>query len=220
MNPRMRFSDRADAGRRLAAVLQGLDLLSPVIYALPRGGVPVAFEVAAVLKAPLELLLVRKLGAPNQPELAVGAIVDGADPEVVLNEEIVAATGADAAYLAHVRAEALREIERRRSVYLGERSSVDPAGRDAIIIDDGIATGATVLAAVRALRRRKARRVFVATAVAPPETVARLEREADEVICLAKPEAFAGVSAFYSDFHQLDDGEVIALLDAARERSS
>lgn len=214
MNPRTRFADRREAGRQLAALLQGLDLQQPVIYALPRGGVPVGFEVAAALNAPLDLLLVRKLGAPHQPELAVGAIVDGAEPEVVLNDDIALASGADAAYLARERSNALQEIARRRAVYGRAAAVIDPAGRDAIVVDDGIATGATALVAVRALKRRGARRVFVATPVAPPETVERLQREADRVICLAQPEWFAGVSAFYDDFHQLDDDEVVALLAA------
>lgn len=214
MNPRMRFADRREAGRQLGAALKALDLQQPVIYALPRGGVPVGFEVAAALKAPLDLLLVRKIGAPWQPELAVGAIVDGATPEIVLNDEIVAATGADAAYLAGEQAKALREIERRRTVYGRAGAQIDPAGRDAIVVDDGIATGATALVAVHALKRRGARRVLVATPVAPPETVGRLQGDADQVICLAQPEAFGGVSAFYDDFHQLDDDEVVALLAA------
>lgn len=214
MNPRTRFADRREAGRQLGAALKALDLQQPVIYALPRGGVPVGFEVAAALKAPLDLLLVRKIGAPWQPELAVGAIVDGAAPEIVLNDEIVAATGADAAYLAGEQAKALREIERRRTVYGRAGAQIDPAGRDAIVVDDGIATGATALVAVHALKRRGARRVLVATPVAPPETVGRLQGDADQVICLAQPEAFGGVSAFYDDFHQLDDDEVVALLAA------
>jgi predicted phosphoribosyltransferase len=215
MFTRTRFADRRQAGRQLAAALKELDLHDPVIYALPRGGVPVGFEVAAALKAPLDLLLVRKIGAPYQPELAVGAIVDGAEPEVVLNDDIVAATGADAAYLARERTRALHEIERRRAVYGRAEKAVDPTGHDAVIVDDGLATGATALVAVHALKRRGARRVLVATPVAPPDTVERLQRDADEVICLAQPEAFGGVSAFYDDFHQLDDDEVVALLAAA-----
>jgi predicted phosphoribosyltransferase len=209
------FTDRADAGRRLAARLQQETLVRPVVFALPRGGVPVAAEVARALHAPLDLVLVRKIGAPRQPELAIGAIVDGGTPELVLNREIAAHTGADAAYIDAARTRALAEIERRRSVYLGGRRPVDPRDRDAVIVDDGIATGATAIAAVHALRRRAARRVIVATPLAPVETLARLEAEADGVVCLLQPEWFPGISAFYADFHQLDDAEVTrALADA------
>lgn len=214
------FSDRREAGRRLAAAVQAIEPRQPVVFALPRGGVPVAAEVAAALAAPLDLVLVRKLAAPDQPELAVGAIVDGEAPELVVNRDIAAATGADEQYLAQAQARALREIDRRRATYLRGRAPIDAAGRDAIVVDDGIATGATALAAVHALKRRGARRVIVATPVAPPDTVARLQGEADEVVCLAQPEWFSGVSAFYGDFHQLDDDEVIALLDAAGARST
>ena len=215
MIPRALFADRIDAGRRLAAALQKLTLERPIVYALPRGGVPVAAEVAAALNAPLDLVLVRKIGAPYQPELAVGAVVDGDAPQVVLNREIAAAAGADAAYIAAVQSRELREIERRRTVYLGGRPVISPAKRDAIVIDDGAATGATALAAVHALKRRGAGRVIVAMPVAPPDVVARLQAEADLVICLAQPEWFSGISALYQDFHQLEDEEVVAVLTAA-----
>lgn len=209
------FADRIDAGRRLASALAQTPFVRPVVYALPRGGVPVAAEVAAALRAPLDLVLVRKLGAPYQPELAVGAIVDGSAPEVLVDSVLARATGADEQYLAAAKAAALREIERRRVLYLRGRAPIDPAGRDAIVVDDGIATGASMLAAVRALKRRGARRVTVATPLAPPDAIARLEAEVDKLVCLLRPASFGGVGAFYRDFHQLDDGEVVALLEAA-----
>jgi predicted phosphoribosyltransferase len=215
MSARVTFIDRVDAGRRLADALKLLALERPVVFALPRGGVPVAAEVAAALHAPLDLLLVRKIGAPGQPELAVGAVVDGPSPEVVINHDIAAATGADSAYIESVKARELREIERRRTAYLAGRAAVSPEGRDAIVIDDGVATGATALVAVHALKRRGARRVIVATPVAPPETFERLRAEADEVVCLSQPDWFPGISAFYRDFHQLEDDEVVTLLQAA-----
>jgi len=213
------FADRVDAGRRLADALAPIALERPVVYALPRGGVPVAAEVAARVDAPLDLVLVRKLGAPGQPELAVGAVVDDLASEDLINRDIAAATGADARYLASAKAAALREIARRREVYLQGRARIDPAGRDAIVVDDGVATGASMLAAVHALKHRGARRVIVATPVAPPETVARLEAQADMVVCLLRPDWFSGIGAFYRDFHQLEDDEVRAALDQAVARA-
>jgi putative phosphoribosyl transferase len=213
-----RFVDREEAGRALAAAVAKIPLVRPVVYGLPRGGVPVAAEVATALRAPLDLVLVRKIGAPFQPELAVGAIVDGAAPEVLIDHALARETGADDAYLASTQASALREIERRRAVYLRGRPPIDPADHDAVVVDDGVATGSSMLAAVRALKRRGARRLIIATPVSPGDTVARLEDEADLVVCLRKPEWFGGVGAFYRDFHQLDDDEVVALMDAAAKR--
>jgi predicted phosphoribosyltransferase len=209
------FVDRVDAGRQLAAALMKVPLEQPVVYALPRGGVPVAVQVAARLNAPLDLVLVRKIGAPSQPELAVGAIVDGDEPQLLINQDIASDTGADAAYLASMQTNALREIERRRNTYLRGRAPISPAGRDAIVVDDGVATGASMLVAIRALKRRGARRVIVATPVSPPDTVARLESEADLVVCLNQPHWFPGIGAFYRDFHQLEDREVVELMEAA-----
>ena len=209
------FEDRADAGRRLADALAHLKGERPIVLALPRGGVPVAAEIAAVLKAPLDLVLVRKIGAPGQPELAVGAVVDGDEPELVINHDIARRTGADDEYIRQACRRELAEIERRRIRYLGKRPRTDPRGRTVIVVDDGIATGATTIAALRALRKRGAARTIVAVPVAPPETVERLQQEADEVICLMQPTDFWGISAFYLDFHQLEDSEVTRALDAA-----
>jgi putative phosphoribosyl transferase len=210
-----RFIDRRDAGRQLAQRVAKMQLEQPIVYALPRGGVPVAAEIAAVLKAPLDLVLVRKIGAPLQPELAVGAVVDGDEPELVVNHDIARQTGADDDYIQQSCRRELAEIERRRALYLGNRPRPDPKGRTVIVVDDGIATGATTIAALHALKRRGAARTIVAVPVAPPDTFERLRQEADEVICLMQPVDFWGISAFYLDFHQLEDAEVTRALDAA-----
>jgi predicted phosphoribosyltransferase len=154
-----------------------------------------------------------------QPELAVGAVVDGDAPELVINDDIARQTGATQEYIDRVRDRELAEIERRRRLYLADRPRLDPKGRTAIVVDDGIATGATAIVALHALRKRGAARLVVAVPVAPPDTVDRLEREADEVICLMQPLDFWGISAFYVDFHQLEDDEVTQALDAAAART-
>jgi predicted phosphoribosyltransferase len=209
-----RFAGRQEAGRLLAARVVALGLRNPVVYALPRGGVPVAAEVADALHAPLDLVLVRKIGAPGQPELALGAVVDGDAPETVLNPHIVAATGASEAFIEAARRRELAEIERRRTRYLAGHPRVDPAGRVAVVVDDGIATGATARAALHALRRRGAARLVLATPVAPADTLEALRGEADEIVCLFVPAPFFGIGAFYRDFHQLADDEVVDLLAA------
>lgn len=207
-----RFADRADAGKRLAERLQSLAVKSPVIYALPRGGVPVAAEIAAALKAPLDLLLVRKIGAPGNPELALGALVEGDPPDVVINKGIWQMTGADDAHFQREKTAQLAELKRRAAQYLGTGPRPDPTGSTAIVVDDGLATGATMKAALTALRRRNAARIIVALPVAPKDALPQIAELADEVICLRPVERFGGVSAFYHDFHQLSDEEVLSLL--------
>jgi len=210
------FVDRADAGRRLAGELRHLRDEDPIVLALPRGGVPVAFEVARALGAPLDLLLIRKIGAPGQPELALGAVMDGDQPETVINEEVRRVFAVTDKELAEMVAAKLAEIEQRRRRYLAGRPRARLGGRTVIVIDDGVATGATMRVALKAIRRAGPRRLVVAVPVAPPDTVAVLKREADEMVCLDSPEFFGGLSAFYRDFRQLEDDEVIALLDRAR----
>jgi predicted phosphoribosyltransferase len=188
-----------------------MQLAEPIVYALPRGGVPVAAEVAARLGAPLDLLFVRKLGAPGQPEVAMGAVLDGASPEVVLTPEAQSALPGYRDYLELVARRELREIDRRRDRYLPGRRAIDPAGRTAVVVDDGLATGASVRVAVLAVKKRGAARIVVAVPVGPAEAVRALRREA-EVVCLELPEPFGSVGAFYRDFHQLSDDEVIAIL--------
>lgn len=209
------FPDRAAAGRALAAELLERGLEDPVVYALPRGGVPVAAEIARALKAPLDLLLVRKIGAPGQEELAAGSIVDGERPDIILNEDVVAGFAITPAEIQSVAARELREIERRRALYLPGRPPVSTKGRTAILVDDGVATGASMKAAIAAVRRREPKRVVVAVPVAAPDTAAELSMLADEIVCLATPARFGAVGFYYRDFHQLEDDEVIALLTAS-----
>lgn len=208
----MIFRDRLEAGRKLARQLAQRGYIRPVVLALPRGGVPVAAEVARALGAPLDLVLVRKISHPLHPELALGAIVDGNEPELVINPQFHEIATANPAYLTSARAEALAEIERRRRIYLAGRMPSDVAGATAIVVDDGIATGATVRAALKALRCRKAGRIVLAVPVAPADTLKELSAEVDEVVCLHAPERFASVGQFYGDFRQVDDEEVIRLL--------
>lgn len=213
----MVFADRAEAGRLLAGELAFFASARPIIYALPRGGVPVAYEVARALKAPLELVLVRKIGAPGNPELALGAVADGAEPYVFINEDVRAMTGAGDAYIEASQRLELAEIERRRLLYFGDRPRPDPKGRAAIVIDDGLATGATARAAIGALKRAGASPVVLAVPVAPPETAEEMRQVADHVVCLHEPVPFWGVGAFYVDFHQISDDEVLALLKASAD---
>jgi putative phosphoribosyl transferase len=214
MSERM-FRDRTDAGRRLAAELVRFKGEDPVVLALPRGGVPVGFEIARALGAPMDLVMVRKIGAPMQPELAVGAVVDGTRPETVVNPDVVDALGIPVSYIEQEGARQLAEIERRRGLYLAGRDRIDVAGRTAIVVDDGIATGATVEAALRATRRAGPRRLVLAAPVAPPDTLQRLRPEVDEIVCLATPRFFGAISVYYDDFRQLSDGDVIDLLRRA-----
>lgn len=211
------FADRTDAGRRLAETLSGLRIEKPVVLALPRGGVPVAFEVARALKAPLDVVLVRKIGAPHQPELAIAAVVDGSRPETVFNREVIDALGVDESYIERERQRQLAEIERRRAIYVANRPRPPIAGHTVILVDDGIATGATIRAALHAIRRAHPRRVVLAIPVAPRDTVEDLKDEADEVICLSTPDFFMAIGAHYRDFTQTTDEEVVELLDLAAE---
>jgi putative phosphoribosyl transferase len=209
------FRDRSEAGRLLAARLAQLKPEAPVILALPRGGVPVGCEIATALEAPLDVVLVRKLRAPFQPELALGAVVDGDPPEIVMNPE-VDLIGVSPEYVAAEIARQTAEIARRRALYANVGTPVTIAGRTVVLVDDGVATGATMRAALRAARRQGADRLVVAAPVAATDTAAVLEREADEAIFLIVPPAMAAIGRFYTDFPQLTDGEVCDLLRRAR----
>lgn len=211
------FRDRQEAGRLLASRLMRYGKEAPVVVAIPRGGVPVAAEIARALDAPLDVMVARKLGAPGEPELGIGALVDGDRPESVLNQDVVEHLQVSREYLAREIKKQLEEIKRREHAFRGGRPKVPLQGRTVIVVDDGIATGGSVRAALRAIRRSSPRRVVLAVPVAPPDTIEQLRSEADEVVCLATPEMFYAIGQFYRDFHQLEDAEVVKLLDAARQ---
>jgi len=208
----MPFIDRTEAGRKLAKALAPYKDQRPVVLALPRGGVPVAAEVATALDAPLDLILVRKIGVPFQPELAMGAVVDGVEPIVVRNEEVIRLTGVRESAFNAIRDQEIAEIERRRKRYLGDRPHPQIAGRIVIVVDDGIATGATTRAALRATRMRNPSKLVLAVPVAPTDTLRNLQGEADDIVCLEDYEDFDAIGLFYSDFAQVSDTEVIEML--------
>lgn len=201
-----------DAGRRLAAALKKYKSQQPVILALPRGGVPVAAEIATALDAPLDLLLVRKIGVPMQPELAMGAVTDGNEPLVVRNEDVIRLIGIEENEFQSICDTELAEIERRRQRYLGNRARIDVTGRTAIVVDDGIATGATTRAALRAIRMRNPKRLVLAIPVAPTESLAAMREEADDVVCLEDHVSFGAIGYYYLDFRQVSDADVIEIL--------
>lgn len=207
------FHDRRDAGRQLAARLADRTLGDPVVVALPRGGVPVAYEVAHALGAPLDVLVVRKLGCPCQPELGLGAIGEGGVQ--VLNRRLIAAVGVTDPQLEEVARRETAELERRVQRYRGDRPAVPVRGRTVVLVDDGLATGSTARAGIEVLRERGAAVVILAVPVAPSGTVADLAEVADEVVCLATPATFWAIGEHYGDFSQTSDAEVADLLTEA-----
>jgi len=219
MRRRIAFADRAEAGRLLAERLATLELQAPLVLALPRGGVPVAAEIARALAAPLDVAFVRKIGAPEQPELAIGAIADGTEPEIVLNHQLVRALDLSEAYITAQATRELGTIEQRRRDYASLRPAVEPSGRAVIVVDDGVATGMTMQAALRHVKRRNPARLIAAAPVASREAAALLKREADAVVFLGTPRRFGSVGSFYRDFGQVSDEEVAALLSQAAERT-
>jgi len=216
----MKFANRAAAGRQLAGKLAHLKDVQPVILALPRGGVGVGFEIAQALGALLDIVLVRKIGVPWQPELALGAVTDGARPEAFIDEALSKALGVPESYVEKEIGRQLEEIERRRKSYRANRPPIDVTGRTAVIVDDGIATGATMRVALRAVRRRNPAHLVLAVPVASPETIAQFRMEADETICLETPELLGAIGFYYRDFHQMSDEEVTDLLSRAAQLTS
>jgi len=213
----VRFADRRTAGELLGKTVAALGPSRPMVAALPRGGVPVGFEVARVLGCELDVLVVRKVGVPFHPELAMGAVAEG--DVVIENREVIDAIGIDeqeftAAVALEMKTLALRLDEYRETV-----PGVDPTGKTVIVVDDGLATGSTALAAIQGLRRRGASQVWLAVPVAPPEVIPMLEKAADRVIVLASPRRFTAVGIWYRDFSQTSDDEVRDLLRRSRTSS-
>lgn len=213
------FENRREAGRQLAYALTSErdDPRYDLVLALPRGGVPVAYEVATHLQCPLEVLIVRKLGAPGQPEVGLGAVVDGDPPQVVWTAQMLEAVQPSERYREAETQRQLEEISRRRQAYFGERTPINASDRHVLLVDDGIATGGTAKAAIKGLRRTGAASVTLAVPVASPSSLAELADEADDVICLTAPASFTAVGGHYLDFNQTSDEEVISLLQAARD---
>jgi putative phosphoribosyl transferase len=208
----MVFRNRHEAGRQLAAALTSFKDERPVVLALPRGGVPVASEVAESLAAPLDLVLVRKIGVPEQPEFAMGAVVEGSPPVTLRNEQVLHALRIDDRDFDLVRDRELTEIERRRRVYLGDRPRIDVAGRVAVLVDDGIATGMTMRAAARATAMRGPSRIVIAAPVAAVDIAEDLRKEIGEVICLEEHEHLFAIGYHYAEFSQVSDEDVRRIL--------
>lgn len=206
----MIFANRADAGKQLAAKLLRYSGPQTQVLALPRGGVPVGYEVARALGVPLDVFIVRKLGAPGREELAMGAIASGGVR--VLNDDTIDALGISSGDIKAIADRELLELQRREAAYRAGRPPLDVKGKNVILVDDGLATGASMQAAILALRRAAPQRIIAAVPVAPEETCAMLARFADEMVCLAMPRPFRGVGAWYDDFRQVTDDEVRALL--------
>ena len=209
------FEDRRHAGQALAAALGERQLDNPLVLALPRGGVPIGHEIAKALSAPLDILLVRKIGAPGNEEFALGAVVDGPRPQWVVDDEAMRLFSPPAGWFEQQVQVQLEEIERRRALYCGPRLAQPLADRDLILVDDGLATGSTVRVALKAIRNHHPRRVLLAVPVGPRETLERLQAEVDEVVCLTRPEPFRAVGNHYRDFSQVSDLEVMQLLAPA-----
>jgi predicted phosphoribosyltransferase len=208
------FRDRRDAGRKLAGPLGSRRADDPVVFALPRGGVPVAYEVARALGAPLDVLVARKLGAPDQPEFGIGAVAPGGVR--VLNEYAVRRLGIPEDYLDRITSQETAEVERRLRHFRGDRPETPVAGRAAILVDDGLATGVTARAAVEALRLRGPGRLVLAVPVCAAQTAELLRPEVDDLVCLRCPPDLGAIGFWYADFGQTDDEEVVALLQEAR----
>jgi putative phosphoribosyl transferase len=208
------FEDRRDAGRRLAGKLSRFEGERPVVFALPRGGVPVGYEISRALGAPLDVFVSRKLGAPGQPEFGIGAVAAGGVR--VLNQDVVRRLGIPDEYVQKITAQELAEVGRRLRYFRGQRPEPEVVGRTAILVDDGLATGVTARAAVQALRLRKPRRLVLAAPVCAAQTAALFRTEVDELICLECPADLGAIGFWYRNFEQTSDEEVVELLGRAR----
>ena len=214
----MVFRDRAEAGRMLAERLSVPDPDNTVVIALPRGGLPVAAEIADRYGLPLDVALVRKVGVPHQPELALAAVSDGAEMTLVVNEDVAQTLRIGRPEVEALARRELPELARRRKLYCGDRPALSLRGKTVIVVDDGVATGATARLALRIIRNSGAREIVLALPVAPPDSLEELEREADRVVCLETPRHFMSVGSYYRDFHQVRDDEAVRILDDARHR--
>lgn len=209
------FSDRVDAGKRLAQALTDFSSKKGIVLAIPRGGVVVGYEIAKALHLPLDVIIPRKLGAPDNPELAIGAVAE--DGTAIIDDKLVTYLGVSKAYIAEESERQTQEIERRLKMYRQGMPAPNLQGRDVIIVDDGIATGSTMKAALASVKNRGAKSVTVAVPVGPPSTIQELKRQADGVVALYTPEYFQAIGQFYNDFNQTTDEEVIRLLKESRE---
>ncbi|UCH52932.1 MAG: phosphoribosyltransferase [Pseudomonadota bacterium] len=207
----MRFQDRQEAAGKLVQALAGYRGQNPLVLAVPRGAVPMGRVIADALDGELDVVLVRKLGAPGNPELAVGSVDEGGHMYIA---EHARAMGISDSYLEHEKQAQIETMRQRRAQYTPVRAPINPAGRVVIVVDDGLATGSTMIAALRAVRARKPKKLIAAVAVAPPETLVRMRPEADDVVCLHAPESFYAVGQFFVDFPQVSDTEVIATLQS------
>lgn len=211
------FASRLEAGRELGKALAAYRGRHALVLAIPRGAVPMGAEIAAALEAELDVVLVRKLGAPGRPEFAVGAVDEGGWTYVA---DYAAEVGADAAYLAREKAAQMALLRRRRALYTPARPPIDPRGRVAIVVDDGIATGASMIAALHSVRAKAPARLVCAVPVGAPESLAAVRPHADELVCLEAPEEFRAVGQFYRDFAQVEDDEVVTLLARSAHREA
>jgi putative phosphoribosyl transferase len=212
------FSDRVEAGKRLAAALTDFKRKNAVVLAIPRGGVVVGYEIASELNLPLDVIIPRKIGAPNNPELAIGAMTE--DGTIILDRNLVSYLGVPESYIKEESERQKDEIERRLKMYRKNEPYPTLKGREVIVVDDGIATGSTMKAALASVKNRGAKTVIVAVPVGPPDTIKELKTLADRVVCLYMPEYFAAIGQFYSNFDQTNDAEVTELLKQNSEESA
>jgi len=213
-----RFKSREDAAKKLARELLKYWDKNPVVLAIPRGGVVIGYEVAKILNAPLDLIIPRKIGAPNDPELAIGAVTE--DGTTILNQQLVGELGISEEYIESEKKKQIQEIRRRINVYRGDAAALNLEGKIIILVDDGIATGSTMKAAIHSIRKKKPSSIVAAAPVGPPDTVEELKKEVDELICLIVYEPFFAIGQFYDDFDQVTDEEVIMLLKLSNDAKS